>query len=78
MAHPHDVPGTAALAICESLLLALNDNKVLPETEIMAILTDAAVAHEQAPDDGEKTELFRAVAKLIRRIIDGGNSVRRL
>ena len=37
MAHPADVSGTAALAICESLLLALNDRGVLPEREIMGI-----------------------------------------
>ena len=33
-----DVSGTAALAICESLLLALNEGKILPEREILNIL----------------------------------------
>ena len=37
-----DIAGTAALAICESLLLALNDHKILPEREIMGVLKDAA------------------------------------
>ena len=36
---------TAALAICESLLLALNDRNILPEREIVGILHDAAAAH---------------------------------
>ena len=42
----NDVSGTAALAICESLLLALNDRNILPEREIMGILEDAAAAHQ--------------------------------
>lgn len=68
-----DVSGTAALAICEALLLALNDNKILPEREILGILEDAAAAHQNAPE----SELNTAVAALINRILDGGNSVRR-
>jgi hypothetical protein len=72
-----DVAGTAALAICESLLLALNDRKILPEREIVGILEDAAATHENAPPgDGAETQHVE-VAKLIRKIIDGGNSVRR-
>ena len=72
-----DVAGVAALAICESLLLALNDRKVLPEVEIMGILIDAAAAHSNAPPNDGQTDLHDAVAALIQRIIDGGNSVRR-
>lgn len=72
-----DTAGLAALAICESLLLALNDRNVLPEREIVGILKDAAAAHENAPPgDGAETT-HEAVAKLINKIIDGGNSVRR-
>jgi hypothetical protein len=67
----------AALSICEALLLALNDAKVLPENEIMGVLKDAAAAHENA--GGSDTEIMghNAVAALINRIITGGNSVRR-
>lgn len=72
-----DIAGQAALAICESLLLALNDRKVLPESEIVGVLHDAAAAHESPPDDGESAATHQAVAALINRIIDGGNSVRR-
>lgn len=74
-ADPPDVAGHAALAICESLLLALNDRKVLPEHEIMGILRDAAAAHENAPEPADP--LHRAVAALITKIITDGNSVRR-
>lgn len=77
MAHTPDVAGTAALAICESLLLALNDRDVLPETEIVGILRDAAAAHDNHPGDDGRAEFHVAVAALIKTIIDGGNSVRR-
>jgi len=76
MPMPSDVTGTAALAICESLLLALNDRNILPEKEIVGILRDAAAAHEQAPN-GDQAELHAAVVALINGILAGGNSVRR-
>ncbi|MEH6830310.1 MAG: hypothetical protein V7661_05650 [Sulfitobacter sp.] len=77
MPQPNDVSGTAALAICESLLLALNDNGVLPEHEIVGVLKDAAAANQDVPGNEEKTALHTAVTKLINSIIDRGNSVRR-
>ena len=64
-----DVSGTAALAICESLLLALNDHKILPETEIVGILQDAAAAHHHAPSGDGGAEMHAAVATLINGIL---------
>lgn len=72
----HEVAGNAALSICESLLLALNDRKVLPEREIVGILQDAAAAHEHTTDS-DRADMHAAVAALIRAILAGGNSVRR-
>lgn len=72
-----DVAGTAALAICESLLLALNDRNILPEKEIVGILCDAAAAHANDTGEDGQVDLHAAVAKLINGIIIGGNSVRR-
>lgn len=72
-----DVAGTAALAICESLLLALNDRNILPEKEVVGILKDAAKAHQAMPDDHADKELHNAVSNLINNILAGGNSVRR-
>ncbi|NGM47578.1 hypothetical protein G5B31_18745 [Rhodobacter sp. SGA-6-6] len=72
-----DVAGLAALAICESLLLALNDRSILPEREIVGILKDAAAAHAQAPRGDGDAAVHQAVAGLINGIIDSGNSVRR-
>jgi hypothetical protein len=67
MPAPNDVAGTAALAICESLLLALSDHKILPDSEIMGVLEDAAAAHAFAPGQ-EQAELHAAVAALINGI----------
>ncbi len=72
-----DVSGMAALSICESLLLALNDRKILPEHEIVGILHDAAAAHSNDTGEDGKAELHDAVAALINGILAGGNSVRR-
>jgi hypothetical protein len=72
-----DVSGLAALAICESILLALNDHKILPEIEIVGILVDAASAHSAVPSDGIDADSHRAVAELIQKIIDSGNAMRR-
>lgn len=69
--------GIAALSICEALLLALNDAKVLPEREIMGVLEDAAATHEDAGGSNVEMEEHKAVARLINKIIAGGNSVRR-
>jgi hypothetical protein len=77
MNNPSDVAGTAALAICESLLLALNDRKILPEAEILGVLIDAAAAHSNDPGTDGKAALHKSVADLINGILAGGNSVRR-
>ena len=72
-----DYTGMAALSICEALLLAMNDHKLLPEREIMGVLHDAAASHENAVGLDAAGEKHRAVAALINQIIAGGNSVRR-
>jgi hypothetical protein len=72
-----DYSGMAALSICEALLLAMNDHKLLPESEILGILHDAAAAHENAVGTDAEMVMHRATAALINKIIAGGNSVRR-
>lgn len=74
MTQSNDIAGTAALAICESLLLALSDHKVLPHHEILGVLHDAAAAFEQGPagDEGERNA---AVAALIRSVYGNGRRV---
>jgi hypothetical protein len=77
MTPPEDVAGHAALAICEALLLCLSDRNILPESEVMGIMRDAAESHANAPDGHVNYKMHQAVAKLINGIIAGGNSVRR-
>lgn len=72
-----DIDGSAALAICESLLLALTDRKILDEREVVGLMEDAAGAHRNAMTESGGDRGHRAVAELIEAIIDGGNSVRR-
>jgi hypothetical protein len=73
----NDVAGAAALAICESLLLSLGEQKILPENEISGVLEDAMGAHlNAAPDDGT-LNMHEEAAALIKCIIESRNSVRR-
>ncbi len=72
----NDIPGQAALSICESLLLAMKARGVLPEHEIVGVLRDAAATHENAITTEPDTESHKAVATLINTIIAGGYAVR--
>lgn len=70
------VAGVAALSICESLLIALNDLGIIDDEEARAVLVDAAATHRNAEDGSLNPVMHIAVATLIDRIIDGKNSVR--
>ncbi|WP_308434867.1 hypothetical protein, partial [Paracoccus aerius] len=76
MSTANEYAGLAALSICESLLLAMNDAELLPENEIMGVLRDAAAAHENAIGTEVNRKEHRAAADLINAIIVGGKSVR--
>jgi hypothetical protein len=69
--------GIAALSICESLLLALGDLKVLSPKGAVDIISDAAAAHRNAGDTAHEIGVHKEVAAILDRIIAGGNSVRR-
>ena len=70
--------GHAALAICESMLLSLTDNKIIDQGEARAILADAAAAHRHSiplvVDGGAAAH--EEAASLIETMLKGGNSVR--
>jgi hypothetical protein len=70
--------GHAALAICESMLLSLTENKIIDGTEARAILEDAAAAHRNSiplvTDAGAADH--EDAASLIETILKGRNSVR--
>ncbi|WP_299197842.1 hypothetical protein [uncultured Tateyamaria sp.] len=77
MSDQQDPAGMAALSICEALLLALQDRNVLPESEIVGILRDAAETHEKAGGPESERQLHAATADLINEILVGGNLSRR-
>ena len=71
-------PGLAALSICESLLVALSDLKIITAKDAGGVLKDAAAAHHGAVDAGViNAATHREVAAIIDRIIAGGNSIPR-
>lgn len=69
--------GLAALSICESLLLAMGDLKIMGETEAVGVISDAADAHRGAGSSDQEKAVHRQVVTILDRIIAGGNSIRR-
>lgn len=69
--------GLAALAIGESLLLALTDLKIMAEKEAGSVLEDAAAAHRSAGASTQDADLHLEVVAILERIIAGGNSIPR-
>ena len=68
--------GTAALGICESLLLALTDAKIISEQDARDLLTDVATTHNDALATAESPEKHHAVIEIVQRILAGKNGVR--
>lgn len=77
MSTSSDAAGLAALSICESLLLAMTDRKLLPEHEITGILRDAAATHENIPLWAPDGDMHRQAAALINQIIAQGQTPQR-
>ena len=69
--------GLAALSICESLFLAMGDLKILAESDVIGVISDAAAAHRSAGFTPQGIALHAEAAEILQRIISGGNSVRR-
>jgi hypothetical protein len=73
------IEGHAALSICESMLLAMHDLKIMSQTDARNVLKDAAAAHHnEATTRPDEAEMHRKVATLIDKIIAGGNSLPRI
>jgi hypothetical protein len=72
----HDADGMAALGICESLLLALTDLKIIGEQDARDLLTDVAATHNEAATTSQTPEQHRAVIEIVQRILAGKNGVR--
>jgi hypothetical protein len=68
--------GSAALGICESLLLALTDAKILSEQDARDLLTDVVTTHQDAVDASKSPDKHHAVIAIVQRILAGKNGVR--
>jgi hypothetical protein len=77
--HPqsYDADGLAALGICESLLLALTEGKIISEKDARDLLTDVVTSHTEAADASETPQRHRAVVEIVQRILAGKDGVRR-
>jgi hypothetical protein len=71
-----DADGTAALGICESMLLALTEAKVLSEKDTRDLLTDVVSTHQNAADASANPGKHEAVIAIVQRILAGKNGVR--
>ena len=69
-----DPAGLAALAICESMLLALTEAGIIDNNEARGIIEDAAVAHRNAV--GEDVASHLEAAAIIERMLAGRDPMR--
>ena len=69
----NDAHGMAAVAICESILLALTDLQVISEKEARSLLTDVATAHTEGAETSITPEKHRAVVEIVQSILAGKN-----
>ena len=68
-----DAEGLAALGICESLVLALTDLKVISEQDARDLLADVATTHTDAAAKSTTPDRHHAVVEIIQRILAGKN-----
>ncbi len=65
----------AALSICESLLLALTDLKVISEVDARDLLDDVVATHTEAAIGSKTPERHQGVIAIIERILAGKDGV---
>jgi hypothetical protein len=70
-----EAAGLAALSICESLLIALTERKIISEQETRGLLTDVAAAHSEAALHVPAPERHQAVVEIVQRILVGKDGV---
>ena len=68
--------GIAAFGICQSLLLALTDLKIIGEQDARDVLTDVITTHTEAATMSSTPENHHAVLELVKCIRAGKNGVR--
>ena len=76
---PNDnIEGHAALSICESMLIAMHDLKIMSQVDARNVLKDASAAHHEASAKPENSGMHKKVATLIDKILANGNSLPRI
>jgi hypothetical protein len=71
-----DAEGMAALGICESLLLALTDLKIISEQDARGLLSDVATTHQEAAATSQSPDKHQAVVEIVQRILAGKDGTR--
>ena len=71
-----DANGTAALGICESLLIALTELKLITDLDARNLLTDVSTSHQDAITTSKTPDKHQAVVAVLQRILAGKNGVR--
>jgi hypothetical protein len=66
----NEAEGLAALGICESLLIALTELKIIGEQGARDLLTDVASTHAEAALSAQTPEKHRMVVEIVQRILD--------
>jgi hypothetical protein len=72
----NEADGMAAVGICESLLIALTEFKIISEKNTRGLLTDVATKHNEAALAAQAPERHQAVVEIVKRILAGKNGVR--
>jgi hypothetical protein len=72
---PGSAAGDAALSICESLLIAMRDLKILGEPDVQKILDRASTKHHRASRGSDNPELHEQAAALIERLANTHRSL---
>jgi hypothetical protein len=67
--------GRAALSICESLLIAMQDLKIMSARDARDVLQDAATAHHEAGRTSDQADLHKRVAAIIDGMIARANGL---
>ena len=60
-----DAPGSAALAICKSLLRSLTELEILSEQDVRGLLSDVATTHSEAALSSKMPKKDQEVAAIV-------------
>ena len=70
--HFNETDGAAALGICESLLLALIDLKVISETAAHDLLDDVVATHTSAAKLSPEPEKHLSIVRIVNQMLGRG------